>query len=114
MKKLRGFAALTPERRREISRKGGLVGAGHKFSAGEEARDAAVKAGAAKKPVRQRNWQCRCRLPSPFHWADPSFEPTISWTSSGSGSKSNMTSPAATKARRKNGDALWVPWAHNK
>jgi hypothetical protein len=51
-KKLRGFATLTPERKTEIARQGGLAahtnGKAHRFTA-EEASTAAKKRGRPKK-----------------------------------------------------------------
>jgi uncharacterized protein len=47
---MKGFAKMTPERRREISRKGGIAahikGVAHKFTS-EEAREAGKKGGKA-------------------------------------------------------------------
>lgn len=46
----KGFAGMTPERRREVSRKGGIAahikGVGHKFTS-EQAREAGRKGGKA-------------------------------------------------------------------
>jgi len=57
-KKVRGFATLTPEQRREISRKGGMSahaqGKGHQWKAGsEEAREAGRKGGSATATKRR-------------------------------------------------------------
>lgn len=52
MKSKRGFASMTPERRKEIASMGGkaghAMGVAHKFTP-EEAREAGRKAGRAKK-----------------------------------------------------------------
>lgn len=49
----RGFAALSPERRREIASKGGkashAAGTGHRFASGEEAAAMGRKGGKARR-----------------------------------------------------------------
>jgi uncharacterized protein len=56
-KKKRGFAALSPERRREISSLGGIkaheAGKGHEFTS-EEAKAAGAKGGAALRTKRAK------------------------------------------------------------
>ena len=53
----RGFAHMSPERRREIARMGGLAaqasGKAHKWKAGEEAKSAGSKGGSSLKRTRR-------------------------------------------------------------
>lgn len=59
IKQHRGFAAMTPERQREICSKGGIAahkkGTAHEWTS-EEAKVAGRKGGAASKGGRGKNW----------------------------------------------------------